>query len=62
MAIIHRVSPVLPENRIPTRPGEILIEDAKRSCASTGYPPDKQEKATQTVLEQPEVPSVAWPA
>ena len=26
----------------------------------TGYPPDKQEKATQTVLEQAEVLSEAW--
>ena len=25
-----------------------------------GYPPDKQEKATQTVLEQAEVLSVEW--
>ena len=25
------------------------------SCASTGTPPDKQEKATQTVIEQAEV-------
>jgi type I restriction enzyme R subunit len=27
-----------------------------------GYPPDKQEKATQMVLEQPEVLSEAWAA
>jgi type I restriction enzyme R subunit len=27
-----------------------------------GYPPDKQEKATQTVLEQAEVLSAAWAA
>ena len=25
-----------------------------------GYPPDKQEKATQTVLEQAEVLSAEW--
>ena len=25
-------------------------------------PPDKQEKATQTVLEQAEVPSLEWEA
>ena len=27
-----------------------------------GYPPDKQEKATRTVLEQAEVLSVGWAA
>jgi type I restriction enzyme R subunit len=27
-----------------------------------GYPPDKQEKATQTVLEQAEVLSLEWAA
>jgi type I restriction enzyme R subunit len=28
---------------------------AKRTLRKCGYPPDKQEKATQTVLEQAEV-------
>jgi len=33
---------------------------AKRILRKFGYPPDKQEKATQTVLEQAEVLSEAW--
>ena len=32
----------------------------KRILRKHGYPPDKQEKATQTVLEQAEVLSSAW--
>jgi type I restriction enzyme R subunit len=32
----------------------------KRILRKHGYPPDKQEKATQTVLEQAEVPSDSW--
>ena len=32
----------------------------KRILRKYGYPPDKQEKATQTVLEQAEVLSNAW--
>ena len=34
----------------------------KRILRKHGYPPDKQEKATQTVLEQAEVLSVGWAA
>ncbi len=34
----------------------------KRILRKYGYPPDKQEKATQTVLEQAEVLSEAWAA
>jgi len=34
----------------------------KRVLRKYGYPPDKQEKATQTVLEQAEVLSEAWAA
>jgi type I restriction enzyme R subunit len=34
----------------------------KRILRQHGYPPDKQEKATQTVLEQAEVLSEAWAA
>jgi type I restriction enzyme R subunit len=34
----------------------------KRILRKHGYPPDKQEQATQTVLEQAEVLSVAWAA
>ena len=32
----------------------------KRILRKYGYPPDKQEKATQTVLEQAEVLSAEW--
>ena len=32
----------------------------KRILRKYGYPPDKQEKATQTVLDQAEVLSEAW--
>ena len=34
----------------------------KRILRKYGYPPDKQEKATQTVLEQAEVLSENWAA
>jgi type I restriction enzyme R subunit len=34
----------------------------KRILRKYGYPPDKQEKATQTVLEQAEVLSARWAA
>ena len=34
----------------------------RRILRKHGYPPDKQEKATQTVLEQAEVLSTAWAA
>jgi type I restriction enzyme R subunit len=34
----------------------------KRILRKHGYPPDKQEKATQTVLEQSEVLSREWAA
>lgn len=33
----------------------------KRILRQYGYPPDKQEKATQTVLEQAELLSGEWP-
>ena len=32
----------------------------KRNLRKYGYPPDNQEKATQTVLEQAEVLSEGW--
>ncbi|RMG00888.1 MAG: DUF3387 domain-containing protein, partial [Acidobacteria bacterium] len=32
----------------------------KRLLRKYGYPPDKQEKATQTVLEQAELLSAEW--
>jgi type I restriction enzyme, R subunit len=34
----------------------------KRILRKFGYPPDKQEKATQTVLEQAKLLSAAWVA
>jgi len=34
----------------------------KRILRKYGYPPDKQEKATQTVLEQAALPFAAWAA
>jgi type I restriction enzyme R subunit len=34
----------------------------KRILRTYNYPPDKQEQATQTVLDQPEVLSHAWAA
>ena len=34
----------------------------RRILRKHGYPPDKQEKATQTVLEQAEVLSEGWAA
>ena len=34
----------------------------KRILRKHGYPPDKQEQATQTVLEQAEVLSATWAA
>ena len=35
---------------------------AKRILRRHGYPPDKQEKATRTVLEQAELLSAGWAA
>ena len=34
----------------------------KRTLRRRGYPPDKQERATRTVLEQAEVLSASWVA
>jgi type I restriction enzyme R subunit len=34
----------------------------KRVLRKHGYPPDKQEKATQTVLEQAQLLAVDWAA
>ena len=34
----------------------------KRILRKHGYPPDKQEKATQTVLEQAELLGAEWAA
>ena len=35
---------------------------AQRILRKHGYPPDKQEKATRTVLEQAEALSAGWAA
>ena len=37
-----------------------LRRQVKRTLRKHGYPPDKQEKATRTVLEQAEVLSAGW--
>lgn len=37
-----------------------IRRDVKRILRKYGYPPDKQEKATQTVLEQAEVLAGEW--
>ena len=37
-----------------------LMVLVKRTLAKYGYPPDKQEKATQTVLEQAELLCKDW--
>ena len=36
------------------------MRDALPHASFIGYPPDKQEKATQTVLEQAELLSAGW--
>lgn len=38
----------------------VLVKRILRKHVKHGYPPDKQEKATATVLEQAEVLSVGW--
>jgi type I restriction enzyme R subunit len=40
----------------------LLYLVVKRILRKHGYPPDKQEKATRTVLEQAEVLSEHWAA
>ena len=39
---------------------ERVMQAVKRILRKYGYPPDKQEKATLTVLEQAEVLSKGW--
>ena len=41
------------------RPAQLRVL-VKRILRKHGYPPDKQERATHTVLEQAEVPSELW--
>jgi len=43
-------------------PSYPTIPFVKRILRKHGYPPDKQEKATQTILEQAEVLSEVWAA
>ena len=40
--------------------GALSVARVKRALRRHGYPPDKQEKATQTVLEQAEVLCSEW--
>ena len=42
------------------RPGAQLRVHAKRILRKHDFPPDNQEKATTTVLEQAEILSKAW--
>jgi type I restriction enzyme R subunit len=59
------------EHRVPrwTAGDRVVIDNfrmlrvlVKRILRRHGYPPDKQEKATQTVLEQAELLSAEWVA
>jgi hypothetical protein len=42
--------------------GDVRAKIRERILRKHGYPPDKQEKATQTVLEQAALLSEAWAA
>ena len=58
MQAIARVNRVFKD-----KPGGLVVDYlglAERIPRKYGYPPDKQEKATQTVLEQAEVLSEMW--
>jgi len=58
MQAIARVNRVFKD-----KPGGLVVDYlglAERILRKYGYPPDKQEKATQTVLEQAEVLSEMW--
>ena len=67
---LGRLNPQLPAEALDdafrkvTRPEAPTLEHlrvlVKRILRKYGYPPDKQEKATQTVLEQAEVLSQEW--
>ena len=47
----------------PTGITESVVEEAALNwLAGAGYPPDKQERATQTVLEQAELLCEHWAA
>jgi len=50
-----------PENRkLSSAPNGGALHYLKCILRKYGYPPDKQEKATQTVLKQAEVLSEVW--
>ena len=59
-----RLNPELPSEALEDAYRKVTHADApslvKRILRKYGYPPDKQEKATQTVLEQAEVLSAEW--
>jgi len=58
MQAIARVNRVFKD-----KPGGLVVDYlglAERILRKYGYPPDKQEKATQTVLQQAEVLSEMW--
>lgn len=43
-----------------TLKSRLEISSGELAAERRDYPPDKQEKATRTVLEQAEVPSAEW--
>jgi hypothetical protein len=51
-----------PLNAHATDPPVSCLSAPKRILRKYGYPPDKQEKATQTVLEQAALLSEQWAA
>jgi hypothetical protein len=53
-------SPSTTRSKPTTAPSRCSATRGKRILRKYGYPPDKQEKATETVLEQAEVLSEAW--
>ena len=50
------------KNVVQARSFAEMLEQTLRRLRKHGYPPDKQEKATRTVLEQAEVLSAGWAA
>ena len=57
-AALERLNPELPAEAVRAHL-RVLV---KRILRKHGYPPDKQEKATQTVLEQAAALSEGWAA
>jgi hypothetical protein len=58
----HHCPPIVKNLRDFKRQIPNYIQNEVRNAESYGYPPDKQEKATLTVLEQAEVLSEGWAA